>query len=126
MSVGGSPVQMQVSGRIFGVAADSDPTINLGGYNNEVLPNGDQATVRKKMTVVPWSIENIDLEINHVRGDLEFLQSVANNSDLVVITLVLQTATFTGLGTITGEFKAATQATTAPCNFMGAGSLEQQ
>ena len=39
--VGGSAKECSIRGRIFAVTADADVKIKLGGYSNEVQPNGN-------------------------------------------------------------------------------------
>lgn len=126
MSVGGSIENISVNNRLFPVAADSDVTRDLGGYNNEVQPNGD-GSARKVMTRVSWRLDGVQLEIDNLRNDSEFLQDVADGQDWVPILITYVDGTsYQGRGTIEGEITSTSQNATGTVNFKGPDKLKQQ
>lgn len=125
-AVGGSIEVCTVDGRPFAVAADADANRDLGGFTNEVQPNGN-ATARLIKTRKPWNIDGLSLEISDGRGDLEFLQNIANGKKFVPITVTEASGlTYSGSGQIVGEVKRSSQNATAPIGFMGPDVLTQQ
>jgi hypothetical protein len=126
MSVGGSIESISVRGRLFPVAADSDASLKLGGFEAEVQANGD-GTARKIITRVPWSISGVSVEINHDRADIEHLQEVANSPDFEDITITFASGvTFQARGTISGELTASSMSATAEIELSGPGEATQQ
>lgn len=125
-TVGGSIIEASLRGRIFAVAADADGARNLGGYTNEVQSNGD-ASGRKIMTLVPWTIGGLTLSIDDTRGDQEFLQNIADDTDWVTITVTLASGyTYRGQGTIADNIEFSTQNATAGVTLTGPEKLERQ
>lgn len=124
--IGGSCESCSIRGRNFPVAADADATLQIGGWQNEVQPNGD-GTVRIIKTRVPPMVEGVALGIDHNKADLEFLQEIAESGDLVPFALTLASGVvWQGKMTITGEVKGSTMNATAPLTFTGEDKLEQQ
>ena len=125
-AVGGSIQSLTIRGRIFPVASDAEANRKLGGFENEVQANGD-GTARKIMTRVPWSIDGLQVEINDDRGDLEFLQEIADGLDFVSIEMELANGVvYAGTGTVTDEIQASSQNATATIKVGGPGKLESQ
>lgn len=125
-AVGGSIEKISIRGRIFPVAADAEVNRKLGGFENEVQPNGN-GSARKIMTRVPWLLDGVQVEIDDTRADLEFLQEIADAQELVSIAITFANrATYQGTGTITGEIQASSQNTTASISLSGQGTLTQQ
>lgn len=126
MAIGGSIESVSINSRVFPVAADADSNRDLGGFTNEVQPNGDGSS-RKIMTRKPWKVDGIQLEINDVNDDLEFLQSVADSPDYVpfLITYVDSTS-YQGRGTITGDITSSSQSATSTLEFCGPDKLKKQ
>ena len=87
-AVGGSIESISIRGRLFPVAADSEATRKLGGFENEVQANGD-GSARIVKTRVPWSLDGLQVEINDTRADEEFLQEIADALEPVPITITL-------------------------------------
>jgi hypothetical protein len=126
MSVGGSIESVTIKGRTFAVAADADAARQLGGASAEVLANGD-GTARIVKTKIPWLISGLALVINNVRGDLEFLQEIANGSVFVACDITFADGTtYQGQGTVTGELQAGSQNATAEVTLSGEGQLTKQ
>ena len=125
-AVGGSIQSLTIRGRIFPVASDAEANKKLGGFENEVQANGD-ATARKIMTRVPWSIDGLQVEINDDKADAEFLQEIADSKDFVSIEMELASGTiYVGTGTITDEIQSSSQNATATIKVGGPGKLEAQ
>lgn len=126
-AVGGSAESISIKGRLFPVAADADISVDLGGFSSEHQANGD-GSARDIMTRKVWMLEGIAIEIDHDRGDLEFLQECADDSGAVFpITITFSNqVTYQGRGKPTGELKASTQSATATVTLSGPGKLEQQ
>ena len=125
-AVGGSIQSITIRGRIFSVASDAEANKKLGGFENEVQANGD-ATARKIMTRVPWSIDGLQVQINDDQADHEFLQEIADSKDFVSIEMELASGTiYVGTGTVTDEIQASSQNATATIKVGGPGKLEAQ
>lgn len=126
MATGGPLESISIRGRLLPVAADADVNMSLGGFNNEVEPNGN-GTGRIVKSRVPWMLEGVVVEIDDDRADLEFLQEIANGLGTETITVTKADGkVYQGRGTITGEIKRATMNTTAPISLSGPGELTQQ
>ena len=126
MTVGGSIQEVSIKGRTFAATADADATRKLGGFENEVQPNGDGTTRSVKMRV-PWMFGGLVLDINDARGDQEFLQEVADSDVNVDISITLASGlTYQGTGTIVGELAMNTQASTATLEVAGPGKATAQ
>lgn len=125
-SVGGSIESISIRSRLFPVAADADTNLKLGGFENELKANGD-GSARSIKTRMPWSCDGLTIEIDHDRGDLEFLQEVANGFDMVAFTITMASGvTYQARGTIVGEIKSSSQNATADITISGPGEAEQQ
>lgn len=126
MAIGGSIESVSIKNRLFPVAADADVTITLGGFNNEVQSNGNGST-RQVKTRVPWMLDGVQVELDNNRGDLEFLQEVADGEDDVVIALTMVDGNvYQGQGTLEGEVTRSTQTATGPLAMKGPGKLTLQ
>lgn len=123
---GGSVESVTLAGRTYAVAADADVQMKLGGFENEVSPNGD-GSARQIKTRVPWSLSDLTLSIDPENGDFEFLQDLANGSEFFPCTLSeVSGAIYQGNGQISGEVQRSLQATTAALAIMGTGTLTLQ
>jgi len=118
-AIGGSIESVSYAGRDFAVAADSDASIKTGGFENEVMSNGN-GTVRLVKTRVAHAITGVQIEIDHSRGDLLFLQERANSKvfEVLAITLV-DGSVYQGISQITGELSGSTQSATVTVSFGG-------
>lgn len=125
-AIGGSIESLTIRGRNFAVAADAEANRKLGGFENEVMSNGD-GTARIIKTRVPLSLDGVVVEIDDGRGDHEFLQEVADLNDFVTIAITYASGlTYQGSATLVGEFSASSQSATAPISLMGPGILTKQ
>ena len=125
-AVGGSIESISIRGRLFPVAADAEVQRKLGGFENELQPNGD-GSARLIKTRVPWMLDGLTVEIDEDRGDHEFLQEIADDSDYVPVTITFASgSTWQGRGTISGELQVSSQNATASFSLGGPGALTQQ
>lgn len=126
MATGGSIESISLDGREFAVAADSDASRKLGGFENEISPNGD-GTARLIKTRVTWALDGISVVVDDDRGDQEFLQGIADGTGFVPVGISLVSGvTYQGDGTITGEVQASSQNATAGISLGGPGEMTQQ
>ena len=125
-AIGGAIESVELNGRNFPVAADAEAQRKLGGFENEVLANGD-GTARLIKTRVPLSIAGINVEIDDARGDQEFLQDLADLNDFFALAITYASGlTYQGQAQLTGEFTASSQNATAVINLSGPGQLTRQ
>jgi hypothetical protein len=126
MPVGGSIESATLAGRVFPVAADADVTRKVGGFENEVLANGD-GSARLQKTRVPAGLSGLVLSVDDDRGDQEYLQGLADGKDFFPASLILAGGQiWQGVLQIQGEFQYSTQTATATVNLMGSGTLSKQ
>ena len=126
-AVGGSIQEVALSGRVFAVAADAEAQRKLGGYENEVQPNGDGMTARLIKTRVAWMIDGLSLEMDDSRGDHEFLQNLTNENEYFPVSITYASGeTYSGTGQVTGETQTSSQSAMASVSLMGAGILSRQ
>lgn len=125
-TVGGSIESISIRGRLFAVAADAEANRKLGGFENEVQPNGN-GTARIIKTRVAWVLDSVTVDVNDDRADQEFLQEIADGNDYVPITITLASGvTYQGTGILTGEVQMSTQNSTAQISLGGPDVLTQQ
>lgn len=125
-AIGGSLESANLDGREFPVAADAEVQRKLGGFENEIQPNGNE-TARIVKTRVAWSLDGLVVEVDDSRGDHEFLQALANTNDFFTVAVTYASGeTYQGTGQIVGEMQASSQAATAAVSLMGIGVLTKQ
>lgn len=127
MSAIGGPIEsISLDGRNFAVAADADVNRKLGGFENEVQPNGD-GSARVVMSRVPWSLDGLTLSVDDDRGDHEYLQALQDSGDLFPIAVTFASGNvYQGVGQITGELQYSSQNSTAGVSLAGGGKLAKQ
>ena len=126
MAVGGSLESVSLDGRNFPIAADAEVQRKLGGFENEVMANGD-GTARLIKTRVPLSLDGLTVTVDDDRGDHEFLQALSDRNDFFPIALTYASgATYQGTAQVVGELQASSQSTTASVSLMGPGQLTKQ
>ena len=124
--VGGSIAGVTLFGREFSVAADAEAQRKLGGFENEVMANGD-GTARIIKTRVPLSLQGVVINIDDSRGDQEFLQERANDLDFGPIAITYASGiTYQGTAIVSGELLGSSQSATMPINIDGPGTLTRQ
>lgn len=125
-AVGGSIKEVAVDGRVFGIAADTDAERSLGGYENEVEPNGDGMTGRLLQTVTAPEVGGLSLVIDDDQQDLEFLQARANAHEFFDFSYTEVTGiTYRGTAQIVGGVKRSSAKATSSVAFKGVGVFSQ-
>jgi hypothetical protein len=125
-SVGGPIESVSIRGRLFAVAADADAERDLGGFTNEVSPNGD-GTARLLKKRVPWKVGGLDLDVNDDRGDQEFLQGIADGLDFVAISVTMANGnTYQGSGIVADDFTYSSEKSICGVTLSGPQKLEIQ
>jgi hypothetical protein len=87
MQVGGTIESVTLGGRTFEPAADISTQRILGGWQNNVLANGNGG-VRLIKLRVPGQLNGFALAVDDSRGDQEFLQELADRKNLFPATFV--------------------------------------
>lgn len=124
--IGGSIENITVENQIFAVAADADATLSLGGFTNEVQPNGD-GTSRIIKTRVPWALTGLTVAVDDDAANQEFLQAIADDNVFVPCTIRMASGVvYQGTGTITDNLERSTQSATLTVSLSGQGTLSQQ
>jgi hypothetical protein len=123
---GGSIESVTIAGRTFGVAFDADVNRKLGGFENEFQSNGD-GTSRQIKSRVPWMLDGVQISVDDINGDHEFLQNIADASGDVPITITyVDGSIYQGAGSIAGEMQFSNQSQTATLQLSGPGKLTKQ
>ena len=125
-ATGGSVESVTIAGREFPCTADADVTRKLGGFENELSPNGN-GTSRVLQTRVSPMFSGVVVECDDARDDQEFLQNVADSAELVpVFVTYLSGQVYQGEGTIVGELGFSNQSSTASFDIGGTGKFTKQ
>lgn len=125
-AIGGPLESVTLAGRSFAVAADADTQRKLGGFENDVQPNGD-GTARMIKSRIAWRLSGLMVEIDDSRGDQEFLQELQNRNDFFPITATYASGeTYQGTGQILGEVQTGNQNATASMDVGGPGNFTRQ
>lgn len=125
-ATGGSIESVTLDGREFPVAADAEAQRKLGGFENEVMANGN-GTARLIKTRVPLSITGLVIEVDDDRGDQEFVQNLANRNDFFPMAITYASGnTYQGTAQIVGENPASSQNATMAIDLSGPGILTKQ
>ena len=125
-AIGGSIESVTLKGRNFSVPADSEASRKIGGWENEVMANGD-GTARLIKTRVPLSITGLTVEIDDDRGDQEFIQDLADQNDFFPGAITYASgATYQATLQIVGDVQASSKNATASINLGGPGVLSKQ
>lgn len=125
-AIGGSIESVSLNSRSFAVAADAEVERKLGGFENELMANGD-GTARMTKTRTLWSLSGITIEVDDFRGDAEFLQELANSPDFFPISVTYASGTvYQGTGQIIDENASSSQSATADISLSGPGILSPQ
>lgn len=122
-AVGGSVQEVSIAGQGFAVASDADVGLILGGWKNTTHKNGS-GTTRVTSEWVDWSLSDIALSIDTRSNQLAFLQSVANEMELVPCVITLADGSkYAGDGILVGDLELSTANTTMPVTLSGTGQL---
>lgn len=125
-AIGGSIESVTLNGREFPVAADAEAQRKIGGFENEVLANGDGGA-RLIKTRVPLSIDGLTVENDDSRGDQEFLQELSNDTEFFALAITYASGiTYQGTAQLTGEMQSSNQSATTAISLKGPGVLTKQ
>lgn len=119
-AVGGAVELITVDKRPFSVTSDADVSMGLGGYSNEVRPNGTPDTARLIKNVKVPSLGSCVLAIDQFNGDQEFLQSKADENTFFPMTIKFASgATYSGSAQIVGDLDFSSQNASCDVTFSG-------
>lgn len=91
-----------INGRRFTCKADDDVTFNLGGFKNEAIVQGDGSFTNKKERVL-GKIDGINVNIDHDRGDAQFLMEARGEEAVPVTGTMVDGRVLSGNMIITSE-----------------------
>ena len=124
--IGGSIESVSIDNQLFAVAADADATMSIGGFSNEIQPNGN-GTSRIIKTRVAWAITGLMIAIDDDADNWTFLQNIADGNTYVPVTIRMASGVvYQGSGTITDNLERSTQGATVSLSLGGQGKLTQQ
>jgi len=125
-AIGGSVESVTLAGREFPVTADADIGRKIGGFENESQPNGDGSARLIKNRVTP-KLGSVVVECDDARGDLEFLQDLADGTEFFSTAITYADGgVWQGDMQITGELQHSNSAGTASFDMDGRGKLTRQ
>ena len=125
-AIGGSITEDDLAGRGFPVAADAESQRKLGGFENEVLANGN-GSARIIKTRIPAMIDGLTIECDDSRGDHEFLQNLADKDEYFSVVITYASGvSYQGTMIITGDLQVSSQSATAEISLSGQDKLSQQ
>ncbi len=125
-AVGGPIESVNIGGRYFSVAGDADAGRELGGFTNEIQPNGDK-TARLIKSVKPWQVDGLTLACDDLLEDQEFLQNKADENGFFPINISFASgAVYGGTGQIIDELKFGNAGATVPITLGGPQKLTAQ
>lgn len=125
-AVGGPIESVNIGGEYFTVAADADAGRELGGFTNEIQPNGDK-TGRLIKSLKPWQVDGLTLAVDDLLDQQEFLQNKADELGFFPINITFASGSvFGGTGQIVDELKFGNSGATVPVTLGGPGKLTQQ
>jgi hypothetical protein len=111
--------QFTVGGREFDPAAESNWTIRLGGFNNEVAltGNGVAHVTQRRQTA---GIADAEVSADPSRQDLEYLQDIKDSGETVPVNMTLvDGTTYSGSLYIVGELEHNTGEGTVSMELRG-------
>jgi len=124
--VGGPIEAVALDGRNFAVAADAEVQRKLGGFENELQPNGN-GLARTIKTRVTWSLDGLNISVDDSRGDQEFVQELSDRfEDFPIVITYVSGAVYNGTGQIVGETQYSNQSATMAVSLAGPGKLTAQ
>jgi len=119
MAIHGAMRSLTINGRGFKVAHDGSGNKAMGGRNNEVAMNAD-ASFRVLQTVMPGSLNDLQVESDDSRGDQEFLQGLADDGlPVPVVATYAANISYTGDLVVSGEISKDENTGLVSLNFQG-------
>lgn len=124
--VGGTVTECTIDNRPFAPAGDAKVVIKLGGFSNEVAPNGN-GTSRLLKTAEAGSVEGLSVAIDHDQADAQFLQDTQDGQKFVPFTITLADGnTYQGSVQITDMPGFDTSSATADLKLAADGKITRQ
>jgi hypothetical protein len=119
-AVAGDLQEISINNVTYPVTSDTDASRALGGFENEVLPNGDGSARLKKMRR-KWRIGGMSVACDDaINNDQKNLQDVADSKEFIPVVMYMADGSiFSGTGQIEGELNFSNQ--NAACTFDLAG-----
>lgn len=125
-AVGGPVESVSFNGRYFTAPHDVEVNRKIGGFQNEVQPNGDK-TARLIKSIVAASIDGLTVAVDDFLEDHEYLQNLTNLNDFFDFTITYSSgAVWSGRMQITGDLQYSNANATCTCSLMGTETLTQQ
>lgn len=125
MALGGSIRRLSVKGRNFSVVGDADANMVLGGFTNTITANGD-GTTQISQKRVPGALTDVEISLDNVRGDLEFLQDLANNGEVFPLYVEYSDGTaYSARVQIEGDLSRSSMDAKATVGFKGEKFVKQ-
>lgn len=125
MTTGGPPKAITLGGREFPCPGDASPSVKLGGFENEHLPNGDGKTCRILKTPVTWKISGLSICIDADNGDHEFIENFQSKKDGDITITYANDDVYAGTGNIEGELNIEPTSATTSIDLAGPGKLKK-
>jgi hypothetical protein len=128
MAVVGGPVESaSINGRTFGVPADADVKILIGGDSNKFEMNGDGKTGRIVKEKKAHKVSGLSLNIDDAKDDHQFLQDIIDGFELVDWSVTKPDGTvYSGQGIITEDAEASIKNATMEVTIEGPGRAQKQ
>jgi hypothetical protein len=125
MSQSSGPLESAtLAGRRFAIDAEADAKIIIGGYKNDVKPNGDKS-FRILKSLEASGVESMPLQYDNDRGDREFLQGLRDGLEPFDFSCTEVDGTiYSGSMQITDDLKFSTKEGTVDVSV--AGKIEKQ
>ena len=82
MGAGGPLESITIDNRRFPVDGEVNAMLSLGGFTNEIKPNGD-GTSRIVKTAKTAKLKAVPIVMDNGRGDMEFIQNVMDSHEFV-------------------------------------------
>jgi hypothetical protein len=134
----GSIKEVSLGRRIFQVPAGCDAKVDLGGFvsNNEVFLGGGGVQDKHGQWIIqphgpspskafhPWSIEGLELGIDHETGDLQWLHGLQQGEPFDVTIALADDTVYGGVGSLTDRIQYSTRSGTATVSLGGAETPE--
>lgn len=98
----GDITQFTIGGRELAIRGEASVTIRISGFTSESAPtgNGELHTRRNRKL---GGFESLPVSVDAAKGDLEYLQGVADKAEAVPVTMTLATGkTYSGALAIEG------------------------
>lgn len=126
MATGGSVREINLDGNVFTVAGDAEVELHIGGYVNDVEPNGD-GSGRKIMNASVGAVKGAPVNLDLANGDFETLTDLNNRTDFIPATATTVDGTIWEADvSIVDELNANLMKATAEISIKASGPFRRQ